>query len=178
MTRRPLASAVLALLAAGVLPMSKAYACSCAYPPSAYPIEGTVFSGEVVRRVEHGQRATYVVAVDRVYSGDVGATAEVRTSASGASCGLEIPSSGPAVFFADREEDGTLSASLCGGTRSGAPPASFPEGRAPLRTTASPSPVAQATPEESGDSNGVPVAFAVVAVAGVGLLRSRRRLRQ
>jgi len=175
MPRRALASAVLALLAAGALPMSKAYACSCAGPPEGgYPIEGTVFSGEVVSRAERDRLVTYVVAVDRVYSGDVGARAEVRTSADGASCGIDIPSGVPAVFFTDRDEDGTLSVSACSGSGPGTPPASFPEGRA----VSSASPVSHAEPADSG-RDVLPLALAIVGVVAAGALVTWRvRLRQ
>ncbi|HEV2892105.1 MAG TPA: hypothetical protein VGX28_17155 [Frankiaceae bacterium] len=170
------------LLAMALLPAPRAYACSCVLAPAdERPLAGTVFYGDVLRREVAGTRATYVVAVERVYSGTVGPVAEVHTDSSGASCGLEIPASGRAVVWAV-ERDGRLRADLCGGTHSVTePPASLGEGRppsaatppasTPAPSTPPPSPAAQAPTAGTG---ALPVA-ATFAVVGLGLLVTRRR---
>lgn len=174
--RRLLRAAVLSPILACTLPMSAAYACSCTQPPGGdAPLEGTVFYGEIKDRDVDGRRAVYVVDVERVYAGDVGRRAEVRTSADGASCGLEIPGSGSAVFYA-RREGGVLTASLCSGTRSAdGPPASLGEGRAPSATgTTDSTGDSEAGPR--GDSRALPLAAGgFLLLAGLGHVAFRLR---
>jgi hypothetical protein len=176
MTRRLVATLALALLGAGALPMSSAYACSCAQPPDEgeRTLTGAVFYGDVLRREVHRGTAVYVVAVKRVYAGEVGAVAEVHTSASGASCGLELPSSGPALFFA-REEEGRLTGMLCDGSRTAAdgPPSKLGAGRPPAPSATSPA--AAPAPDPGNGGAAVPVAAAAFAVLGAAALAVPRR---
>jgi hypothetical protein len=198
---------LLSLLALGapVLLAPPAVACSCA-PATAsaqFSRADAVFVGTVVeRRVPDSDPysstapAVYVVDVDRVYKGRVTVAQEVVTAVSGASCGLEVPAgAGPVLFYADLRpgttgslRPGQLSASLCGGTRSGAAPAAFGAGRLPEREPATPPGTPPGTPPAAADppagDGGVPpvavVALAGAAVLGGGLvagarLRSRRR---
>lgn len=168
---------LLAVVFACALPMPGAYACSCAVMPGYdAPLEGTVFYGEIVRRDVDGQAAVYVVDVERVYAGSLGTRAEVRTSASGASCGLELPASGGALFYAE-EKNGRLTSHLCTGTRSAdGPPAQLGPGRAPSGAESSATPAA-APPsgDGGGGSRAVPVTAAFVAVAACAALVLRRR---
>lgn len=176
---RALRALLLAVVFACALPVSGAYACSCAVEPGGVaPLEGTVFYGEIVRRDERGQMAVYVVDVERVYAGSVGARAEVRTSAHGASCGLEIPGSGGALFYAE-ERNGLLSSHLCTGTRSAdGPPAHLGEGHPPTGAGTSATPAAAPPSGDGGSesSRAVPVAAAFVAVAACAalVLRTKR----
>ena len=120
-----------ALVALGVLlPLhaAPALACSCAGPSThAESLAGAdvVVSGDVVARREpprrlrmsSGDPATYVLQVRRVHAGQAQEVLEVQTAASGASCGLELPSSGPVLLYAQDDDAGVLTGSLCGGSR-------------------------------------------------------------
>lgn len=179
--RRALRATVLSAILACVLPMPSAYACSCVSEPGRAdaPLEGTVFYGEVVRRVVRGGTAVYVVDVERVYAGEVAERAEVRTAEHGATCGLEIPGRGHAVFYA-REEDGHLTASLCSGTRSvDGPPANLGEGEAPSGSvgagTAAPPSGSGGGGDDDGGQGALPyVAAALTLVGAVLVLRATR----
>ncbi|HWL36280.1 MAG TPA: hypothetical protein VNQ77_08785 [Frankiaceae bacterium] len=177
---RALRALLLAVVFACALPVSGAYACSCAVEPGGVaPLEGTVFYGEIVRRDVEGQGATYVVDVERVYAGSVGTRAEVRTPAHGASCGLEIPGSGGALFYAE-EKNGLLTSHLCTGTRSAdGPPAHLGEGYPPTGAGAvATSEPAAAPPSGDGGGSGsraLPVAAAFVAVAACAVLVLRTK---
>ncbi len=119
-----------------------ALACSCApmtdaeYAASA----DVVFAGTLLDReepdsggiVSSGDLITLTFAVDEVYKGQVGTTAQVRTARSGASCGLELEGEGPFLVFTQFGKNG-LTASLCGGTRElpETVPAVLGEGRPP-----------------------------------------------
>jgi hypothetical protein len=198
--RRLLGTLALAVVGLAAWPTSSAYACSCAVAPGADPGElaEATFWGDVLDRREDGHAAVYVVRVERVWSGDVPALAEVHTSSSGASCGLELPASGPAVFYAEQGEGGRLSAMLCSGTGPAErPPAALGEGHppkagpaAPTSPSASASPGATATPDdvtlvaedpEGEDGDGIGTAAKVgagagaVSLAGAALVVVRRR---
>jgi hypothetical protein len=151
--RRPLIVRLLpTLVAAPVLVVvtgGPASACSCVGQDLQQSRDqaDVVFAGEVLRRdapsrwASSAPKATYVVQVDQVYKGEAAAVQEVVTVVSGATCGLELPSSGPALLFASRSAvqslglrpgPGPLTATLCGGSQVGlqAPP-SFGPGAAP-----------------------------------------------
>lgn len=151
---RPAAVRLLpALLAAPLLvgvTATPAAACSCAGQSlqESRRQADVVLAGEVLRREEPDgsgsstARATYVVQVDRVYEGEAFEVQEVVTVVSGASCGLELPASGPALLFAGRHgvdwlgldpDPGQLVATLCGGSQVGTQvPADFGAGWAPV----------------------------------------------
>ena len=92
-----------------------------------------------------------MVRVDRIFKGEPAAVQEVVTVENGASCGLELPGSGPALLFAGTEPvdlpeidpgPGQLTATLCGGSRVGTQvPPSFGPGR-PAAVTTAPGPAA------------------------------------
>lgn len=141
-------------VAAPVLLVGPSPACACSCVPRTdaefYRDAGTVFVGELVsRRPGDGlfrsstDPVTYVFAVSAVHKGTVSERQEVVSSASGASCGLEIEVGRRYVVFTQAtpmEPDptpraGQLSANLCGGTRpagSGAVAEAFGPGEAPV----------------------------------------------
>ncbi len=119
-----------------------ALACSCAPMTDAEYADSAdvVFAGTLLHReepddggiVSSGDLVTLTFAVDEVYKGQVGTTAQVRTARSGGSCGLELDGEGPFLVFTQFGDDG-LTASLCGGTRDlpETVPAVLGEGRPP-----------------------------------------------
>ncbi len=112
-----------------VLLAAPSSACSCAGGTDAEHLARAtaVFEGEVLARHDpprglpesSSEPAAYEVAVDRVYKGDVARRVEVVTASSGASCGLELPANGRAVFFA-QGSGASVQGQLCDGTRVGA----------------------------------------------------------
>ena len=121
------------VLAAGMawVTAGTAFACSCAGQGVAAHLEGSdvVLVGSVVdvrpppwRPVmSSGDLATYELAVESVFKGDVVARTYVQSASSGASCGIEVDRGERYVLFADVERTGGLGASLCGGTAPAAP---------------------------------------------------------
>jgi len=90
-----------------------------------------VFVGEVVAyapppppATSSGDPATWTFAVSEVYKGDVGASQEIVSAVSSATCGISVPRQGQVLVFATRQgfqlplAQGQYAASLCGGTRS------------------------------------------------------------
>jgi hypothetical protein len=167
-----------AVLVAAALPAS---ACSCAVVSSvgtpgeaqaAFDAADVVFTGRIVDRDEplfalggsSGDRVILTFAVDAVHKGTATTRQRLGTAASGASCGLEIVGEGPFLVFATADGDG-LTASLCGGTSPQVSLATWPA------TVPAPAPDggwgAWRTTAVAG--------IAVVAVAGLLLLRHRRR---
>lgn len=120
--------AVLALaLSFVVLVPATSYACSCAISGARAYVDhaDVVVVGTVTDRRDPPQRdvrsstdpVTYTVAVDRVLAGEAHATTEIRSAASGASCGLEEVRPGRRyVLFANVDPEQRLRANLCGGT--------------------------------------------------------------
>ena len=129
MTGRPIARAA-ALLGAAlfvvawvILPANPALACSCAMASVEEQAQraDAIFLGQVVDvretaavdgMIGSGDPVTYVVEVSRVYKGDVGATQEVVSARSGASCGLELPDSGIGPVLRHRRTRSTPGAAL------------------------------------------------------------------
>lgn len=114
----------------GPLQTSTASACSCEDPADKVAIlaaeADATFVGSVVeiRPSESGRvsdaASRYVFDVDEVFAGGgVRARQSIVTSASGASCGLELSVGTPAIVFADREgfrittDPGEFAANLC-----------------------------------------------------------------
>lgn len=119
-----------------IIGISPAQACSCAGPDEKEHFQraDAVFKGTLPPGTQTGggQSDTITLTFDatRVYKGTVVAKQKVRTSGSGASCGLEISGAGPWLVFATLPWEGeekaapaadpaeqVYEASLCGGTR-------------------------------------------------------------
>lgn len=173
-----------ALVSLGVLlPLqaAPALACSCAWPSShaeSLARADVVVSGDVVERREpprrpvmsSGDRATYVLQVRRVHAGQAREVLEVQTASSGASCGLELPASGPVLLYAQRDDAGVLTASLCGGSRTATDAQAVAvagEGRSPA---AAPAPA-----RPSGDTSGTAVLAVAALLVGVVVCRAAVR---
>lgn len=168
---------VLPLITAGLLlaPAPAAYACSCVSsdPATLAQRAQVVLSGEVLQRRADGPSATYVVAVRRVFKGAATPQEEVRSQASSASCGLELPSLGPVLLYArTTTRYGTdpvargdqLVADLCGGSRPGS---DLPAG---LGAGTPPAPVAVlGAPAGARSTAGGPDWRPVLILAGAGL---------
>lgn len=198
---RSLLAALVAATGLVLAAPAPAFACSCAGGGATQFVKwaDVVVVGEVTgitpppeREVmSSGDPATYAVAVDRVLAGQAGATVEVLSAVSGASCGLEgIEVGRDYVLFASYQDIGgepteVLWASLCGGTApasasfvaeveavtgAGSPPDPVPTGSEPEPAAGPPAP-----------SGGVPgwawggiVAATVAAMGGVLAVRRRR----
>jgi hypothetical protein len=95
-----------------------AFACSCVAADTAEHIAQAdlVFTGQVASVERDRQLATYSVRADRVFKGTLTERdVEIGTSAQGSACGVDLPESTEAVFFATDSGDG-LHMSSCGGT--------------------------------------------------------------
>lgn len=176
--------------------ISPAQACSCVGwdDPQSFAAADIVFRGTLQAgpRPGRGDGSSPVVlsfAADRAYKGTVYAAQKVSTSASGASCGLEITGAGPFLVFASapRDEDGGAvsvergkvpipEASLCGGTRNlregETPP--FGPGR-PVDPTVQ---VAFASPQDPAWRTALPVALGVFLAGALAVPFVRRRRRR
>lgn len=76
-----------------------------------------VVSARLLERRQEGQSVFYEFFGTERFKGDVTPGFEVRTAASGASCGLEGLVVGQRYVVFMQEEQGAFEASLCGGTR-------------------------------------------------------------
>lgn len=116
--------------AIGVLPVlgaNPAYACSClqASDQQLYKQSDVIFKGKVTRTqfppdYENNINASpiiYTMKATRDYKGKVRPTMKVRTAGNSALCGVELSKGTYYVVFADKNNKGKLSVSLCGGTR-------------------------------------------------------------
>ncbi len=197
-----LLGAALFVMAWVILPANPALACSCAIGSVEEQAAGAdaIFLGQVVDvreppavdgMVGSDDPVSYVVAVSRVYKGEVGATQEVVSARSGASCGLELPDSGPVLFFATGDPQATptqLSANLCGGTVATATaPALLGDGQPPPEAAASPLP-STVGPESAASAGsganegpslttwGLALGLAALVAMGTALVLRRGRL--
>jgi hypothetical protein len=104
------------ILVAGVFVVgAPARACSCAemdLGPRLSEADGAFVGSYVDRDPLSDGRAAWTFVVERVIKGPFGPTAIVRTSGSGASCGIELydPRAG---LLLDRANDGVWESSLC-----------------------------------------------------------------
>ncbi len=132
-----------------------AAACSCASFPAVQTFKSSdaVFTGKLVDTIgsdrvrSSNAQVVYVFAVDKVYKGEVHAKQAVLSNAGGASCGLELRSSGPQLVFARRVSDdatGAFHSGLCSGTRPLAEGGPLPAG---LATPSDPLPGSSAIPD-------------------------------
>lgn len=190
MTGRPIARAA-ALLGAAlfvvawvILPTNPALACSCAMASVEEQAQraDAIFVGQVVDvrdtapvdgMVSSGDPVSYVVAVTRVYKGEVGATQEVVSARSGASCGLELPDSGSVLFFATGDPGAPpaqLSAGLCGGTVAAtAAPAMLGDGQPPPEASPSSLPLTDDVGSGAGARSSDPGSSTATWALAVGL---------
>jgi hypothetical protein len=110
------AIAALAVVAGFVVGIAPVYACSCVDMDLATRMpeaEGS-FVGTYVDRDSIGeQQAAWTFEVERVVKGSFGPTAIVRTSAFGASCGIELLDGPRTGLLLDRAEDGVWESGLC-----------------------------------------------------------------
>jgi hypothetical protein len=77
-------------------------ACDCAEPPPPKKSLGfahAVFTGKCVGTVVEGETLIATFEVDRVWKGEIGTKAVVRTHKSGASCGYGFSTKGDAAYF-------------------------------------------------------------------------------
>ncbi len=123
---RLLLAALVGALAVVVLAPGPAFACSCVQASLAEHVDDAdVVVVATVDGVDRpgllafsADQARYALTVEQALKGEVSVRTEVHSAVSGASCGLEgVEEGGRYVVFAHREASGTLSASLCGGTR-------------------------------------------------------------
>ncbi|CAM3452261.1 hypothetical protein NODU109028_17740 [Nocardioides dubius] len=126
---RVIAGLLLATLSALVVPIgigaAPAHACSCAMATlgdqaarSDYAFVGSVVEGSVKGQADRGMEPiTFTVAVDEIYAGEVGATVQMQTQASSASCGLGQVPQGRMIWFSYLNEgaatDRRLNVGLC-----------------------------------------------------------------
>jgi len=205
---RLLVSLALALVWLVLVPTAS-YACSCAQAGAADHVEraDVVVRGVVEDRREHrggrvrssGDPVTYRVSVTETYKGQTGASLDVLSVASGASCGLEgIRLGEEYVVFASRDArlgwggtgDRNLWANLCGGTAPATPglvaavtAATTVDAATPAVPTAAPAgrsgdAASSAAADASSPGRGLVAVGAggvLLALAVVGWLRSRRR---
>lgn len=157
-----------------------AHACSCvggdvaAYADRA----DVVFTGTLVEVTppparlfwSSGDPATYSFDVERVHQGEVGASTEVRSAVSGASCGLEGMQDGSRYVVFATLDDG-LWANLCGGTDLARPGLVNRLERAlgPARAPASDPPADVAGSVSSVESDGPPGLSGLPGLPGLGL---------
>ena len=139
-----LAAAALLLVLASIWAIpARAYACSCAAASDERYVSSAdvVFTGRIDDDRSNQQTRTITFVVERIYKGDAGPRQVISTSASGASCGLEIGGPGTFLVFANAaDEPAKLKANLCGGTRAGGALAILGKGRAvPQLESAEPS---------------------------------------
>lgn len=174
------AALLLALAAIWTVP-ARAYACSCAQVSDEDQVAAAnvIFTGRIDGDQSDQQTRTITFVVERIYKGDAGSRQVIATSASGASCGLEIGGAGTFLVFANHaDEPGELQANLCGGTRAGGAPAALGDGRAPQANPASPpgSP-GPITPGDESNSGTLLIILgvAIIAAAVMIAVRSARR---
>ena len=99
-----------------VVGVSPALACSCAETDlvRSLPEADGAFVGTYVDRTEIGEgRVAFTFEVERVAKGDLGPSAIVRTSAYGASCGLEFYGDRRTGLLLRRADDGVWESDLC-----------------------------------------------------------------
>ena len=189
---------LVAVVSVLVLSSQRAAACSCSgfTDQAAFERADVVFVGEVqgVDRTaviaSSDDPAVWTFSVEEVFKGDAADTQGLVTSTSGASCGLELPTSGSVVVFARHEPStfepavdwDTLHGSLCDGSRAVADPlptATFGTARAPTEGSAGLPPVrATLTSPRTVATLAIGVVLFAVTATVLLIVRRRRRLGQ
>jgi hypothetical protein len=125
MAKKPVLIGLIVLMISLAFPVKFARACSCVPPPSdreAMTTTDAVFSGTVIEIddpegggpvISSGRQITYTFDVDGIAKGDVAADERVTSAADGVSCGADFADGGRYVVFADKDEKGDLTTSLC-----------------------------------------------------------------
>ena len=178
-----LAAAALLLVLASIWAVpARAYACSCAAASDERYVSSAdvIFTGRIDDDRSDQQTRTITFVVERIYKGDAGPRQVISTSASGASCGLEIGGPGTFLVFANAvDEPGQLKANLCGGTRPGGALAILGEGRAPQPESASPSDSASPAPPAARPNTGpLLLITGIMFIIGAVVVATRARRRE
>jgi hypothetical protein len=122
MRTRSAALAVAIMTLGGWLAPRLAAACSCIPEPNKYEpqviraeadLAHAVFEGKVRSVTEQGQERVAVLDVRRFWRGEPGARVEVRTSLSGAACGVGFTPRVTYLVFAHKNDAGQLTAYAC-----------------------------------------------------------------
>lgn len=188
---------IVMVVGVGLLGAGRSAACSCAGYDDVQAYDGAdVVFVATVAGVERpfapatsSDRAVWTFSVSQVFKGEAARTQGVVTSASGSSCGLELPESGEVVVFArhdawpvDPQADwDTLHADLCGGSRvldSVPVPASFGASRPPGEGSAGLPPLSVTLTSTRGAATVAAIAVALTAVAVVAVVLVVRRRRR
>ena len=180
---------VVALLLAGiVLPGSAAQACDCfvGTPKQSTNRADAVFFGEIVDRMRTPSEpqgspwiptnASYTVAVEQVFKGEVNSEQILLAGGDGASCGIELPTTGSVLVYGMKAPGGEGSPTQyatwsCSGTQmTDSVPAVLGEGDPPIGSELSAyGSVLTITPDADDGSDAVPIVVGGVAVLLAGL---------
>ena len=175
------AGLLLGLAAIWAVP-TPAYACSCAQTSDEGHVSraDVIFTGRIEDDRSDQQTRILTFVVERIYKGSIGTRQVISTSASGASCGLEIGGEGTFLVFANHaDQPGQLEANLCGGTRPGGAPAILGEGRPPQPESASPSdPAGPAPPAAKPNTGPLLLIIGVVIIIAAFRVAARARRRE
>jgi|GEM_PF-1872231 len=109
------------------LPITKAYACSCAAPPSVHEAvqqSAAVFSGKVISIQEKqglifssADPVTVTLSVKRIWKGEPAQESRVLTALSEASCGYGFQPNKDYLVYAGQDDEGRLVTTLCSRTK-------------------------------------------------------------
>lgn len=172
------------LLTVAVAPAATACSCGTLTDDEAFEAADVVFSGDVISdgRVPPVFNSEELVEIRlrtiEVFKGQALSQQAVYTSASGASCGVELPV-GRWMVFARTSDQDELLASLCDGTRIASNVPEFNASGGPPAPGVSP--VRMGRTDEPSRSNAATVIFVgavllvVSATVGVAAVSSRRR---
>jgi hypothetical protein len=146
MSRRRGVLLLVLVLALSVVPLPQANACTCAagHPRARLAAADGAFIGKLVGRretgplgsiISTGRDVIYTFEVAEAVKGDIGQRVDLRSAASGMSCGFEVPADQAIGILLDRRS-GMWRSGLCGQIepgklRAAAAPLPAPDGRGP-----------------------------------------------